>query len=141
MFRNKVTFYGEQLLAPHPNPKLEDHTLSAVRHCLFNISAATLHIGGLSSIRNLRTRHAVVTGTIYITELTFRFRKEFRCLVASCLVNFGKPEILLGWSFLFPDKESECAEEEAVLNETLNCKPAAWILMNSTVHKLLVSFQ
>jgi hypothetical protein len=37
--------------------------LSAVRDLLFNIFAATLHIGGRSSIRNLRTRHAVVTGT------------------------------------------------------------------------------
>jgi len=33
--------------------------LSAVRDCLFNMLAATLHIGGRSSIRNLRTRHAV----------------------------------------------------------------------------------
>jgi hypothetical protein len=46
-----------------PTPKLEDHPSSAVRHYLFNIFAATLHIGRLSSIRNLRTRHAVVTGT------------------------------------------------------------------------------
>ena len=30
---------------------------------LFNIIAATLHTGGRSSICNLRTRHAVVTGT------------------------------------------------------------------------------
>jgi hypothetical protein len=37
--------------------------LSAVHDCLFNIFAATLHIGGRSSIRNLRTRHAMVTGT------------------------------------------------------------------------------
>ena len=37
--------------------------LVAVRDCLFNIFAATLHIGGRSSIRNPRTRHAVVTGT------------------------------------------------------------------------------
>ena len=42
---------------------LEDHSLSAARNCLFNIFAATIHIGGRSSIRNLRTRHAVVTGT------------------------------------------------------------------------------
>ena len=35
--------YGEELLAPHPTPKLEDYTLSAVRNCLFNIFAATLH--------------------------------------------------------------------------------------------------
>ena len=50
-------FHGEVLSAPRPTPKLEDHPLSAVRDCLFN----TLHIGGRSSIRNLRTRHAVVT--------------------------------------------------------------------------------
>ena len=56
-------FYGEELLAPRPTPKLEDHPLSAARDCLFNIFAATLHIGGRSSIRNLKTRHAVVTGT------------------------------------------------------------------------------
>jgi len=35
----------------------------AVRNSLFNIFAATLHIGGRSSIRNLRTCPAVVTGT------------------------------------------------------------------------------
>jgi hypothetical protein len=29
------------LLAPRPTPKLEDHPLSAVRDCLFNIFAAT----------------------------------------------------------------------------------------------------
>jgi hypothetical protein len=39
-FRNKLIFYGEELLAPHPTPKLEDHPLSAVRDCLFNIFAA-----------------------------------------------------------------------------------------------------
>ena len=44
-------------------PKLEEHPLSAVRDCLFNIFAATLHTGGRSSIRNLRTRHVVVKGT------------------------------------------------------------------------------
>ena len=63
MFRNKIRFYGEELVAPRPTPKLEDHPLSAVPDCLFNIFAATLHIGYRSSIRNPRTRHAVVTGT------------------------------------------------------------------------------
>jgi hypothetical protein len=53
----------ESVLAPGPTPKLEDHHLSAVHDCLFNIFAATLHIGGRSSIRKLKTRHAVVTGT------------------------------------------------------------------------------
>jgi hypothetical protein len=41
VFRNMVIFYGEELLAPRPTPKLEDHPLSAVRDCIF---AATLHI-------------------------------------------------------------------------------------------------
>jgi hypothetical protein len=62
-FRNKSSFYGEELSTPRPTPKLEDHPLSAVCDCLFNIFAATLQIGGRSSIRNLQTRHAVVTGT------------------------------------------------------------------------------
>ena len=56
-------FHGEALLAPRPTPKQEGHPLSAVFDCLFNLFTATLHIGGRSSIRNLRTRHAVVTGT------------------------------------------------------------------------------
>ena len=59
-------FYREGLLAPRPTPKLEDHPLSAVRDCLFNLFAATLLIGGRSSIHNLRRRHAAVTGTHYI---------------------------------------------------------------------------
>jgi len=59
-------FYREVLLAPRPTPKLEDHPLSAVRDCLFNLFAATLLIGGRPSIRNLRTHHAVVTGTHYM---------------------------------------------------------------------------
>jgi hypothetical protein len=41
VFRNMVIFYGEELLAPRPTPKLEGHPLSAVRDCIF---AATLHI-------------------------------------------------------------------------------------------------
>jgi hypothetical protein len=63
LFLNTIHFYGEKLLAPRQTPKLEDHPLSAVHDCLFYISAATLHIGGHSSIRNLRTCHAMMTGT------------------------------------------------------------------------------
>jgi len=56
-------FYGEELLAHSPTPKLEDHLVSVVRDCLFNIFTATLYIGGRSSIRNLLPRPAMVTGT------------------------------------------------------------------------------
>jgi len=59
-FLNNIHFYGESLLAPRPNPKLEDHSLSAVRDYLLNIFAATLLIRGLSSTRKLSTRHTVV---------------------------------------------------------------------------------
>jgi len=43
-FRNKLAFYGDELLAPRPTPNVEDYPLSTVRDCLFNIFAATLHI-------------------------------------------------------------------------------------------------
>jgi len=48
------------------NPQAGGPPPSAVRDCLFNLFAATLLIGGRSSIRNLRTRHAVGTGTHYM---------------------------------------------------------------------------
>ena len=56
-----MRFYGEDLLAPCSTPKLEDHPLSAVCDYLPNIFTTNLHVGGCSSIRNLKTRHAVVT--------------------------------------------------------------------------------
>jgi len=58
-----ICIYGEELLASCPTPKLEGHPLSAARDCLFNIFAATLHIGSHSSIYNLRMHHAVVRET------------------------------------------------------------------------------
>ena len=44
MFSNVVRFYLEQFSAPRPTPKLEDHSLSVVRDCLFNIFTAVFHI-------------------------------------------------------------------------------------------------
>jgi len=70
--RNMMRFDGEESFALRPTPKLEDHPLSAVRDCLFNIFAATLHIGDRSSNRKLRTRHAVVRGT-YLSRLPFLY--------------------------------------------------------------------
>ena len=40
LFRNMTRFYCEELLAPRPNPKPEDHPLSTVGDCLFNIFAS-----------------------------------------------------------------------------------------------------
>ena len=47
MFCNNALSYGEQLLTPQPVPQLEDQSLPAVCDCLFNIFAATIHIGDL----------------------------------------------------------------------------------------------
>jgi hypothetical protein len=54
IFVTRLFLYGEELLAPRPTSKLEDHPLSAVRDCLFNRFATSLHIWRpFSSIRNL----------------------------------------------------------------------------------------
>jgi hypothetical protein len=62
-FCNKASFYGEELLAPLPTPKLKDYPLPAVCDCLFNIFAATVHIGGCPFIRIQKTIHDMVRGT------------------------------------------------------------------------------
>jgi len=67
-FSNKVSPWGEELLAPRPKPKLEDHLFPAVLDGLFNTLAATIYIEARSFIRNLRTSHTVVTGTLLCTE-------------------------------------------------------------------------
>jgi hypothetical protein len=41
-FHNKFIFYGEGFLAALPTSKLEDHSLSFICGCLFNIFTATL---------------------------------------------------------------------------------------------------
>jgi hypothetical protein len=72
-FRNMIYFYVEGLLAPLQTP-----CLSAVRSCLFNIFIATFHIGCRTSIRNLRTRHAVVTW-IHLLRSKCNTCKIFKC--------------------------------------------------------------
>jgi hypothetical protein len=42
-FSKQDYFLWWSVLAPRLIPKLEDHPMSAVRDCLFNIFAATLH--------------------------------------------------------------------------------------------------
>jgi len=90
VFLNKV-FYRAGLLALRPTPKLEDHPSSDVRDCLFNLFAAILLIGGLSSIRNLRTRHAVVTGTLVGAVMNLRFPWNAGNFLTSCKpVSFSR---------------------------------------------------
>ena len=58
-----IFFLRGGIVSASPNPQAGGPPLSSVRDFLFNLFAATLHIGGRSSIRNLRTCIAVVTGT------------------------------------------------------------------------------
>jgi hypothetical protein len=62
--KNFVTiknFYGEGLSAPRLTPKLDDHPLSAVATVYSIYSQLPSVPERVPSIRNLRTRHAVVT--------------------------------------------------------------------------------
>jgi hypothetical protein len=59
-----ICFYGKELLAPRPNPKLKNHSLLAVYNCLLNIFAATLHTESHLSICKQRTCHTMVTGIL-----------------------------------------------------------------------------
>jgi hypothetical protein len=47
-FCDKLFSYSEELLAPHPTLKLEDHHFSSICGCLFFIFTTTLHIWRLS---------------------------------------------------------------------------------------------
>jgi hypothetical protein len=46
MFRHITHFYGEELLAARPPSRLEDYPFPAVRDCLLNVFAASLHNWG-----------------------------------------------------------------------------------------------
>jgi len=82
-----ILLYGEALLVSHPTPKLEDHTLSSARNCLFNIFAAPLHIRSRSSIRNLRKHHAVVQGAD--KSLARPGKKQDNVSVRMAWISFG----------------------------------------------------
>jgi hypothetical protein len=64
LFRNYESFYGKELLTPRPTPNLEDHTLSAVRDCLYNTFAAIPHTGF-----HLQLEYAPCRGVMTITHL------------------------------------------------------------------------
>ena len=57
------TFLRRGVVSTSPKPQAGGPPIVGCPDCLVNTLAATLHIGGRSSIRNLRTRHYLVTGT------------------------------------------------------------------------------
>jgi hypothetical protein len=54
MICSTIRLYGEKFLTPRPNPKLEDHPLSAVRDFLFSIFTDTLERSGWSDLAQER---------------------------------------------------------------------------------------
>ena len=76
VFLNKV-FYREGLLAPRPTPKMEDHPSSAVRGCLLNLFAATLLIGGRSSININDNNNNNNNNNNNVGKLTLKYSDEY----------------------------------------------------------------
>jgi hypothetical protein len=111
-----VFFYGKELLAPRPTPKLEDHPSSAIRGCLFNLFKATLHIRGRSSIHNQRKRHAMVTGT-HLTRPCRGYRQKnvSRMVHMTTHDSFRSAHILFSCSNLLRKKWFLCLIQWHVL--------------------------
>jgi hypothetical protein len=61
MFRNKLIFYSEVLLAPYPTPKLEHHTCRLFVAVYSMYSQLPFVAGGRPPNRNPRACHAVLT--------------------------------------------------------------------------------
>jgi hypothetical protein len=76
-FLNKFIFYGEDLLASRPTPKLQDTDLVDCPRLLIKyIHNYPPYMEAVFSIRNLRTRHAHVTrGTLNMAKTVIREAK------------------------------------------------------------------
>jgi hypothetical protein len=62
VFRNRLIFYGEELLAPRPTLQAGGPSIVGCRRLLIQyIRSYPPKLEGVSSIRNLRTRHVLVT--------------------------------------------------------------------------------
>ena len=70
--------------------------MSAVSDGLFNIFAAFPNIGGLSSIRNTKTRHAVMTGTNCSPDV-MRMIRTRRIRRTGLVAHMGKGEVYTGF--------------------------------------------
>jgi hypothetical protein len=78
-FRNKLISYGEELLAPRPTPQVgELFTVGCLRLLIQYILSYPPYLVAVSSIRNRRMRHGVVTRDPLNTETYIR---NFRNLI------------------------------------------------------------
>jgi len=130
VFLNKF-FNSEGLLAPRPTPKLEDHPSSAVRDCLSNLFAATLLIGGRSSIRNLRTRHAIVTGAHYSYLIFISSAAKTKLFVSVTARKFYQNTCLLSSQSLLSTCSHESPQEYFFRTQLgLASRPLRWSSIN-----------
>ena len=106
MFCNKATFYGEEWSTIYPTPKLEDHHLSDVRDCLFNIFTATLYIGGRSFICTLKKCHTMVTDN-HLTRIS-----QLKCVIIT-MAAWNNPE-------MNSQAKINCKQKNLVLHSLLN---------------------
>jgi hypothetical protein len=82
------------LLEPRTTPNLEKPPLIGCPLLLIQYIRGYLHIGGRSSIRNLSTRHAVLTGTHVSTQLTsnyVRYPALVRHPLCCCIGSWALP--------------------------------------------------
>jgi len=108
------------LLASRPTSKLQNHSLSVVRDCLFNILPATHHIEGRSSIRNPTTRHALGTGThisraLLSTVVTMVVHRR-RCALSYTVVELQIAQRCCFSNFI---NHRYCTTQEKQLHKTI----------------------
>jgi len=85
LFRNKASFYGEELLAPRPHPSWGPPLVGCMP-LLIHIFAATLHIVSRSSIRNLKTgTHLTWKGS---TKNSMKYATKIRSIMKMKLKKF-----------------------------------------------------
>jgi hypothetical protein len=97
VFRNKLIFYGEEELAPRPTPQAGGPPhVGCPRLLIQYIRSYPPKLEGVSSLRNLRTRHAVVTRDppdIVPSIIHFgKFHRQHQC---SLLLVWGHSVLLV----------------------------------------------
>jgi hypothetical protein len=85
VFRNKYLVLRGRVVKPRPTPRLEDHPISAVRDCLFNIFAATLHIWRPSPLSATRGRAMPWWQWTHLTWFQELRPRKFSMYHISCL--------------------------------------------------------
>ena len=101
----KRLFYREGLLGPRPTTKLEDHPLSAVHDCLFNLFAVTLHTFHVykNEFKNLQYKlcfeihiyefQLQVYVTVHREQIVKRERKPTRCNSQMFIINMFRASL------------------------------------------------